>query len=111
MNRYPKRGDVYWISLDPALGSETQKTRPCVIISNDAQNKKSSRIIIAPITSNASKIYPFEAPVDVMGREGKAMLDQLRGVDKARLGKYVTSFDSQTMFAIDTALKIALGLP
>src|SRR5262245_7640787 len=110
MNNYPKRGDVYWISLDPTVGSETQKTRPCVIISNNAQNKKSSRIIIAPITSNASKIYPFEAAVEILGKKGKAMLDQLRGVDKQRLGNYVTSLDTLIMLEVDTALKVALAL-
>lgn len=110
MNAYLKRGAIYWISLDPTVGSETQKTRPCVIISNDAQNKKSSRIIIAPITSNAKKIYPFEAHVQVLGKEGKVMLDQLRSVDKARLGKYITFFDIITMLEIDAALKVALAL-
>lgn len=83
---------------------------PCVVLSNDAQNKKSSRIIIAPITSNAQKIYPFEAHVEVLGKEGKVMLDQLRSVDKARLGKYATSFDMMTMLEIETALKVALAL-
>ena len=105
-----KRGDVYWISLDPTVGSETKKTRPCVILSNDAQNKKSSRIIIAPITSNIQKIYPFEAHVEVLGKEGKVMLDQLRCVDKARLGKYASSFDMATILAIEGALKIALAI-
>jgi mRNA interferase MazF len=110
MPAYPKRGDVYWITLDPTIGSETKKTRPCAIISNDAQNKKSSRIIIAPITSNVSKIYPFEAPVEVLGREGKIMLDQIRSIDKARLGSYVTSLDIDTMIEVETALKVALAL-
>jgi mRNA interferase MazF len=110
MHSYPKRGDVYWITLDPSIGSETKKTRPCVIISNDGQNKKSSRIIIAPITSNVNKVYPFEAHVVVLGREGKTMLDQIRSVDKARLGDYITSFDIDTLIDIETALKIALAL-
>ena len=51
MNEQPKRGDVYWIILDPTFGTETQKTRPGVILSNNAQNSKSPRVIIAPITS------------------------------------------------------------
>ncbi len=110
MNANVKRGEVYWISLDPTIGSETKKTRPCVILSNDAQNKKSSRIIIAPITSNTQKIYPFQAQVEVLGKDGKVMLDQLRSVDKARLGKYATSFDLVTMLEIETALKVALAL-
>lgn len=110
MNANTKRGDVYWISLDPSIGSETKKTRPCVILSNDAQNKKSSRIIIAPITSNTQKIYPFEARVDILGKEGKVMLDQLRCVDKVRLGKYAISFDMITMLEIEKALKVALAI-
>ncbi len=110
MDDYPQRGDVYWVTLDPTVGSETQKTRPCLIISNNAQNKKSLRIIIAPITSKVKTIYPFEAKVIVQGKEGKAMLDQIKTVDKQRLGKMITSLDAETMFEIDQALKLALAL-
>jgi mRNA interferase MazF len=110
MNDYPKRGDIYWMSLDPTVGSETQKTRPCVIVSNNAQNKKSLRVIMAPITSKIKTIYPFEARVAVAGKEGKAMLDQIRAVDKSRLGKKITSADIETLLEIDRALKVALAL-
>jgi len=110
MATFPKRGDVYWISLDPTVSSETRKTRPCVIISNDAQNKKSARVIVAPVTSNAKKVYPFEAKASVNGREVKVMLDKLRSVDKSRIGAHLTSFDATTMLAIDTAIKVALDL-
>ena len=110
MNDHPKRGDIFWISLDPTVGSETQKTRPCVIISNNAQNKKSPRVIMAPITSKVKTIYPFEAAVMVNGKEGKAMLDQIRAVDKARLTGKITSIDILTMLEIEKALKIALAL-
>jgi mRNA interferase MazF len=107
---YPKRGDIYWVTLDPTVGSETQKTRPCLIISNNAQNKKSLRVIIAPVTSKLKKVYPFEAKVAVNGREGKAMLDQIKAVDKQRLGKRICVIDVETMIEIETALKIALAL-
>ncbi len=110
MNNYPKRGDVYWVKLAPAIGSETQKTRPCVLISNNAQNKKSLRVIIAPVTSQVKKIYPFETKVLVNGKEGKAMLDQIKTVDKRRLGKKICSVDAETMLKIDASLKISLAL-
>jgi len=107
---YPKRGDVYWVVLDPTVGSETKKTRPGVIVSNNAQNKKSQRVIIAPVTSKVKAVYPFEAKVTVNGKEGKAMLDQIKTADKRRLGKKISAVDIETMFEIDKALKIALAL-
>lgn len=107
---YPKRGDLYWVKLDPAIGSETQKTRPCLIISNNAQNKKSQRVIIAPVTSQVKTIYPFETKVVVNGKLGKAMLDQIRTVDKQRLGQRMCSLDAETMLAVDIAIKISLAL-
>jgi mRNA interferase MazF len=110
MNEYPKRGDVYWVTLDPTVGSETKKTRPCVIISNDAQNKKSLGVIIAPITSQVKAVYPFESKVSINGKDGKAMLDQIKTVDKQRLGQKMCALDFVTMLKIDTALKVSLAL-
>lgn len=110
MNKLPRRGEIYWISLDPSVGSETKKTRPCVILSNNAQNKKSRRVIIAPITSNTKTIYPFEAEVKIGTKRGKAMLDQIRSVDKQRLGKQITSLDTETILEIEKALRITLAL-
>lgn len=110
MNKYPKRGDIFWVTLDPTIGSEIQKTRPCVVISNNAQNKRSPRVIIAPITSQVKKIYPFEANVEIEGKEGKALLDQIKTVDKQRLKKRICSCDLETMLNIDNALRIALAL-
>lgn len=110
MTDYPKRGDVYWVRLDPTVGSETKKTRPCIIISNNAQNKKSSRVIIAPVTSQVKKIYPFEAYVEVNDKMGKALLDQIKTVDKQRLGNRICATDNETMMRVDAALKISLSL-
>jgi len=110
MNETLKRGDIYWVKLDPTIGTETQKTRPCIIISNDAQNKKSSRVIIAPVTSQTKIIYPFEASVIVNNKQGKAMLDQIKTVDKQRLGSRIGTLDFRAMMAVDIALKIALAL-
>ena len=58
---FPQRGEIYWVSLDPTIGSEIAKTRPALIISNDIGNQHADRVIVAPIsTANVSKVYPFE---------------------------------------------------
>lgn len=106
----PKRGDIYWVSFDPSQGTEVQKTRPAVIISNNMFNKNLNRVIVAPITSNIKNIFDFDCAVTVQGKEGKIMLDQLRTIDKSRLKNRVESIDSKTLKNLEEALKITFGL-
>lgn len=110
MGDYPKRGDIYWVRLDPAEGSEIKKTRPCIILSNNVQNRKKMRLIIAPITTNTSRIFPFESLVTIKERECKALLDQIRCVDHSRIGKYVTSLEKEDLLKVEAALKVSLDL-
>ncbi|MBA3722356.1 MAG: type II toxin-antitoxin system PemK/MazF family toxin [Parachlamydiaceae bacterium] len=110
MADYPKRGEIYWIQLDPTIGTEIQKTRPCLILSNNSQNKKGIRVIAAPITSNVKNIYPFEAKIIIKGRECKVSLDQIRALDKQRIISKVDSIDSLEMYHVEEALKVALAL-
>ena len=110
MNKYPKRGEVHWVNLDPTVGSEINKRRPCVIVSNDAGNAISHRIIVAPVTSSVKHVYPFEAKVEIQGKSGKVLLDQIRSVDKQRLCGYICILDASIMEHLDRALKISLGL-
>ena len=107
---FPKRGDVYWVVLDQAIGSETRKRRPCLIISNNNGNQKSQLVIIAPITSKVSKIFPFEAKVIVGKTEGKVMLNQCRSIDKSRLGKRECDVDNASMIQVDEAIRIVFGI-
>jgi mRNA interferase MazF len=58
-----KRGEVWWVEFDPAVGSEIRKTRPAVIVSNDAANRHLARVVVVPVTSNTAKVYPAEAVV------------------------------------------------
>ena len=81
-----QRGDIYWVNLDPTIGSKITKTRPAVIVSNNAQNKAGPRIIVAPMTSITKKVYPFEILVILDNKQSKVMLDQIRTVDCIRLG-------------------------
>ena len=110
IGNFPKRGSVYWVSLDPAIGSETKKTRPCLIISNDSGNEASGMVIVAPITSKVKKIYSFEVEVTISGKRGKVMVNQCRTIDKSRLGKKECSLDFEVMEEVNEAIRITFGI-
>ena len=107
-----KRGDIFWIDFDPSRATEIQKTRPSLVCSHDILNENSSRIIVAPITSVLKKVYSFEYVIDnhpeVMG---KIMLDQIKSLDKSRLGKKICSLSMKEMQEIEVILKFVLGIP
>jgi len=107
---FPRRGDIYWVNLDPAVGTEVTKTRPAVILSNNVQNRIAQRVLAAPITSNTARVYSFEALILVGGRPGKAMLDQVRCLDTRRLGEQVGTVTPEEMRRIEAALRIAFDL-
>ncbi len=110
MKQIPKRGQVYWTNLDPTIGSEIKKTRPALVISNDIANAYSNCIIVAPITSSATKLFPFEVEIEINSKKGKILLDQIRSIDKIRLGKLITQLEEKIMHKVNEALKISLSL-
>jgi mRNA interferase MazF len=81
-----KRFDVFLINLDPTVGNEIQKTRPCVVISPDEMNRHISTVIVAPMTTKG-RSYPTRISCQFQGKEGQIVLDQIRTVDKTRLIK------------------------
>lgn len=81
-----KRFDVYLIVLDPIVGSEIQKTRPCLIISPDEMNRHISTVIVAPMTTRG-KSYPSRVACKFQGKKGYVVLDQIRTADKSRLAR------------------------
>ena len=105
-----KRGEVWWVDFEPALGSEVKKTRPAVIVSNDASNGAMSRVQVIPVTSNTSKLYVFESRIDVKGAQGKAMADQIMTADKQRLKKRIGKVSPSELLGIERAIKIQLGI-
>lgn len=111
MSRTPLRGDVYWVNLDPVVGSEIRKTRPAVIVSNDSCNRYGTRVVVLPITSNVDSLYPGEAMVEVKGKRGRALGDQIRSIDKSRLKSRAGRLTSEEMSRLDEALAITLDLP
>jgi mRNA interferase MazF len=79
-----RRFEVYLVSLDPTVGSEIQKSRPCLIISPDEMNRHINTVIVAPMTTRG-RDYPTRVPCTFQGKQGQIVLDQIRTVDKARL--------------------------
>lgn len=106
-----KRGEVWWVEFDPSVGSEIRKTRPAVIVSNNAANRHLARVVVVPLTSNTDRQYPGEAVVSIDGKNGKAMADQIMAADKARLKTQLGSLSKSDLIAVETAIKVHLGLP
>ena len=90
-----KRFDVYLINLDPTVGSEIQKTRPCLIVSPDEMNRFIRTVIVAPMTTKGAT-YPTRVPCKFQGKQGRVVLDQIRTVDKTRLVRRLGKVDKQT---------------
>jgi mRNA interferase MazF len=105
-----RRGDVWWVALDPTIGGEIGKTRPAVILSNDRWNISSNRVQIVPITSQTRRVYASEAVVSIDGKLSKAVADQIRTTDKSRLLGQMGRLTDIEMQAIERAVRIQLGL-
>lgn len=94
-----KRFDVFLIQLDPTIGSEIQKTRPCVIISPDEMNRNIATVIIAPMTSRG-KSYPSRIDCQFQGKSGQIVLDQIRTIDKIRMVKKLGQISPEEQQAV-----------
>jgi mRNA interferase MazF len=90
-----KRFDVYLVSLDPTVGSEIKKIRPCLIISPDEMNRWIRTVIVAPMTTKGQP-YPTRVPCEFQGKQGQVVLDQIRTVDKSRLVQKLGRIDKST---------------
>ena len=105
-----KRGEVWWVEFDPSIGSEIRKTRPAVIVSNDIANAHLARVVVVPLTSSVSKLYPGEALITLAGKKSKAMADQIMASDKSRLKSRLGAVTAAEMEALDAAMMLHLGL-
>lgn len=105
-----RRGEVWWVNFDPALGGEIKKRRPAVIVSNDQANRFLNRVQVVPFTSNTDRLYPSEARVSIAGTLSKAMADQLTTADKSRLMNQIGSLSADDLRAVEGAIRVQLGL-
>lgn len=114
-----RRGEIRIVDFDPALGSETNKRRPAVVVSNDSANSTASRlgrgvITVVPITSNVQRVFPFQVllPSGDTGlrHDSKAQAEHLRSVSVERVGPLVGMLPPSTMVAVEEALRLHLGL-
>jgi mRNA interferase MazF len=96
--------DVYVVALDPALGHEYRKTRPCLVVSPDEMNAHLGTVMIAPMTTK-SHPYPSRVPVRFLGKSGYICLDQIRTVDKARLAKRLGAIPDETAKLVKSVIR------
>jgi mRNA interferase MazF len=114
-----RRGDVYLVDFDATRGSETNKTRPVVVVSNDAANRSAERsrrgvVTVVPLTSNTARIYPFQVRIPAgeggLSADSKAQAEQVRSVDYERFGRRLGGLRPTTLGRLDDALRVHLGL-
>jgi mRNA interferase MazF len=107
---HPRRGEVWWVSFDPSIGGEIRKTRPAVVLSNNAANAALNRVIVVPITSQTARVYPGEALVTVNGEQRKAMADQIMTASKQRLQNRLGSLSPGDITNLENAVLMQLAI-
>ncbi len=103
VSRAPQRDEIWLVALDPTLGGEIQKTRPCLIVSPDEMNRHLRTVIVAPMTT-VMRHYPSRAAVRFQGKSGQVALDQLRAVDQQRLRQRLGTVTDRTAQAASAIL-------
>ncbi len=105
-----KRGDVWWVEYDPDIGSEIAKRRPAIIMSNDSANRNLSRVVVIPLTSSTTRVYPGEALDKINNQTSKAMADQIMVADKSRLNGQFGTVSKADMEMVENAIRVHLGI-
>lgn len=105
-----KRGDIYWVNLDPVKGSEIRKSRPCVLVGTSPVNRARRTVVVVPLSSAGRPRPPITISVNCLGRQVVAVCDQIRAVDKERLIKEAGSLSKEDMTALDAGLRQVLSI-
>lgn len=105
-----KRGDAFWVNFAPSIGGEIKKKKPAVIVSTDRANPYLNRVVVIPLSSRISKIYPSEVKIIFQGREVKAMSDQIRTISKKQLLSKIGTIPFEEMRKIEEKIKMFLEL-
>lgn len=114
-----RRGDVVWVDLDPARGSEASKRRPAVVVSNDGANRTAQSlrrgvVTVVPVTTSTDQVYPFQVLLPArscgLSKESKAQAEQIRSVAMQRIGDRAGRLTGELLAELDDAIRLHLGL-
>lgn len=108
VTRAPERGDLWWVALDPTVGSEIRKTRPCLILSADLINQHRRTVLVVPLSSSPKPHPPITVAMHCEGREGVAIVDQLRAISKDRLQRFIEKAPPGEVEEVTKALLILI---
>ena len=111
MRQTIRRGEIWWVCLDPALGSEIRKTRPCVVVSAEQINRQRRTPIVVPLSASPDAAPPVVISVPSAGPDSVAVVDQVRAVDKTRFVRTSGRLSLEDLAAVESALKRVLELP
>jgi mRNA interferase MazF len=106
----PRRGEIWWAALDPTVGAEIKKTRPCVVISNSVVNQHRRTVVIVPLTSSPRAAPPILVSVTCSGQPAIAAIDQVRAVSKERLVSHIENLSAEELESVEDALREILEL-
>jgi mRNA interferase MazF len=106
----PRRGEIWWARLDPAIGSEINKTRPCVVIGNSVINEHRRTVVVIPLSSSPRAAPPLMVSVTCSGKPAVAVIDQVRAVAKERLVTMIEKLQAKELESVEAALREILEL-
>jgi len=104
------RGDIYWVNLDPTIGSEINKLRPCVLVGATPINQARRTVLVVPLSTSAIARPPITISVSCLDKKSTAVCDQVRTVDKSRLKNFIESLSNEDLNALDDGLRQVFSL-
>ena len=110
MEIIPERGEIWWVALDPTLGSEIRKTRPCVVVSMNVLNERRRTVIVVPLSSSPKASPPILIPITCEGRSAMAVSDQIRAVAKERLRSRLGVVAEEELVVLEDGLRQIMQL-
>ncbi len=105
-----KRGDIWWVTLDPTQGSEIKKTRPCIVLTHDTLNQLRRTVVVVPLSTVAKPHVPIAVPVSCQSKTAVAIIDQIRAVAKHRLKSKVEALSPDELDDVCRAISAILEL-
>jgi len=106
----PRRGEIWWANLDPSVGSEINKTRPCLVISNSVVNQHRRTVVVVPLSSSPNAAPPLMVSVQCSGQPAVAVIDQVRALAKERLVSLIERLPAAELESVEAALREVLEL-